>query len=213
MKNTDAMPNQPCLTQGATKMQLAPEGMRRQLIGKLVSEKELRVETKSIYSSLKLLEAKCIHVDNAQAAAIRSTENGEPKSADSHWKALFAMHRSLIHEHHDFLLATQHPSASPTLQHLPAKHNMPERMWKHGIHSFLELLRYRLPYTLDYMIGFICLAYQMIALLFEIIPKFADKWTEYLGDLGRLRMAMEEDDDDRETWAEVVSFWNKAAGP
>jgi hypothetical protein len=47
---------------------------------------------------------------------------------------------------------------------------MPARMWKHGIHSFLEVLRRRLPESLDYMLAFIYLAYQMMALLYETAP-------------------------------------------
>ncbi|KAF3037488.1 hypothetical protein E8E12_004959 [Didymella heteroderae] len=90
---------------------------------------------------------------------------------------------------------------------------MPARMWKHGIHSFLELLRQRLPYSLDYMLAFIYLAYQMMALLYETVPAFEDTWIECLGDLGRYRMAIEDEDiRDRETWASVARSWySKAA--
>jgi hypothetical protein len=56
-------------------------------------------------------------------------------------------------------LASQHPSASPALRRLASKYSMPARMWKHGIHSFLELLRRRLPKSLDYILTFIYLTY------------------------------------------------------
>ncbi|KAH7070565.1 hypothetical protein BKA63DRAFT_80045 [Paraphoma chrysanthemicola] len=59
-------------------------------------------------------------------------------------------------------------------------------MWKHGIHSFLELLRHRLPDSIDYMLPFIYLAYYMIALLYETVPASKDTWNECLGD-SRLR--------------------------
>ena len=90
---------------------------------------------------------------------------------------------------------------------------MPARMWKHGIHSFLELLRHHLPDSIDYMLAFICLAYQMMALLYETVPAFEDTWIECLGDLGRYRMAIEDEDiRDRETWAGVARSWyTKAA--
>lgn len=90
---------------------------------------------------------------------------------------------------------------------------MPARMWKHGIHSFLELLRRRLPDSIDYMLAFIYLAYQMMALLYETVPAFEDTWIECLGDLGRYRMAIEDEDlRDRETWAGVARSWyTKAA--
>jgi len=157
-----------------------------------------------------MVETKCIHVDKAQAAVIRGEH---AKLADDHWQALIALHRTLLHEHHDFFLASQHPSASPALRRLPAKYSMPARMWKHGIHSFLERLRHRLPDSLEYMLAFICLAYQMMGLLFETVPSFEDTWIECLGDLARYRMAIEDEDlRDREIWAGVARTWySKAA--
>jgi hypothetical protein len=157
-----------------------------------------------------MVETKCIHVDRAQAAA---PQDPTQKLAPDHWQALIALHRTLLHEHHDFFLASQHPSASPALRRLAAKYTMPARMWKHGIHSFLELLRRRLPESLDYMLAFIYLSYQMMALLYETVPAFEDTWIECLGDLGRYRMAIEDEDiRDRETWANVARLWyTKAA--
>ncbi|KAL0259445.1 hypothetical protein SLS55_005182 [Diplodia seriata] len=179
-----------------------------------ISQEQLAAEVKSIYAGLTMVESKCIHVDKAQATAERDPVSGQhPRLAADHWQALIALHRTLLHEHHDFFLASQHPSASPALRRLAAKYSMPARMWKHGIHSFLELLRHRLPESLEYMLTFIYLAYQMMALLYETVPAFEDTWIECLGDLGRYRMAIEDEDlRDRETWAGVARFWySKAA--
>ncbi|KAK8231765.1 hypothetical protein HDK77DRAFT_70883 [Phyllosticta capitalensis] len=179
-----------------------------------ISQEQLAAEVKSIYAGLTMVESKCIHVDKAQAQAERDPVSGRhaPLTPD-HWQALIALHRTLLNEHHDFFLASQHPSASPALRRLAAKYSMPARMWKHGIHSFLELLRHRLPESLEYMLTFIYLAYQMMALLYETVPAFEDTWIECLGDLGRYRMAIEDEDlRDRETWAGVARFWySKAA--
>lgn len=176
-----------------------------------ISQEQLASEVKSIYAGLTMVETKCIHVDRAQATAAQ--DNSDTKLASDHWQALIALHRTLLHEHHDFFLASQHPSASPALRRLAAKYSMPARMWKHGIHSFLELLRRRLPDSIDYMLAFIYLAYQMMALLYETVPAFEDTWIECLGDLGRYRMAIEDEDiRDRETWAGVARSWyTKAA--
>ncbi|XPT03184.1 hypothetical protein M3J09_012285 [Ascochyta lentis] len=175
-----------------------------------ISQEQLASEVKSIYAGLTMVETKCIHVDRVQAAAM--PRDDKPLAPD-HWQALIALHRTLLHEHHDFFLASQHPSASPALRRLAGKYTMPARMWKHGIHSFLELLRQNLPYSLDYMLAFIYLAYQMMALLYETVPAFEDTWIECLGDLGRYRMAIEDEDiRDRETWAGVARSWySKAA--
>ncbi len=55
------------------------------------------------------------------------------------------------------------------------------------------------------MLAFIYLAYSMMALLYETVPAFEDTWIECLGDLGRYRMAIEDDDiRDREVWTGVA---------
>ena len=90
---------------------------------------------------------------------------------------------------------------------------MPARIWRHGIHSFLELLRHRLPDSLDHKLAFVYLAYSMMALLMESVPSFEETWIECLGDLARYRMAIEETDlRDREVWSGVAWMWyDKAA--
>ncbi|KAI9832773.1 MAG: hypothetical protein M1819_003993 [Sarea resinae] len=179
-----------------------------------ISQEQLVNEVRGIYATLGMIETKCIEVDNKQAMALMDPENGEqPKLSNEQFQALIALHRTLLHEHHDFFLASQHPSASPALRRLASKYAMPARMWRHGIHSFLELLRHRLPDSLDHMLAFIYLAYSMMALLYETVPTFEDTWIECLGDLGRYRMAIEDDDlRDRETWTGVARFWySKAA--
>lgn len=146
-----------------------------------ISQEQLIAEVKGIYAGLVMVESKCIEVDNAQ-----SSQN-ETKLNNEQWQALIALHRTLLHEHHDFFLASQHPSASQALRRLASKYAMPARMWRHGIHSFLELLRHRLPHSLEHMLTFIYLAYSMMALLYETVPAFEDTWIECLGDLGRYR--------------------------
>ncbi len=174
-----------------------------------ISQEQLVAEVKGIYAGLVMVEAKCIEVDSKQI----DTTQGQSKLSNEQFQALIALHRTLLHEHHDFFLASQHPSASPALRRLASKYAMPARMWRHGIHSFLELLRHRLPASLDHMLAFIYLAYSMVALLYETVPTFEDTWIECLGDLGRYRMAIEDDDiRDREVWTGVARFWySKAA--
>ncbi|KAF2184625.1 hypothetical protein K469DRAFT_578962, partial [Zopfia rhizophila CBS 207.26] len=173
-----------------------------------ISQEQLASEVKSIYAGLTMVETKCIHVDRPQASQAQDSA-----VADSNWQALIAFHRTLLHEHHDFFLASQHPSASSALRCLASKFSMPACIWKHGMHSFLELLRRRIPENIDYMLAFIYLAYRMMALLYETVPAFEDTWIECLGDLGRYRMAIEDEDlRDRELWAGVARSWySKAA--
>ncbi|MCJ1473953.1 hypothetical protein MMC13_002609 [Lambiella insularis] len=179
-----------------------------------ISHDQLVVEVKGIYAGLVMVEAKCIDVDDKQSLAAQEKDpSKQSKLTPEQWQALIALHKTLLHEHHDFFLASQHPSASPALSKLAAKYSMPARMWRHGIHAFLEVLRHRLPDSLDHMLAFIYIAYSMMALLYETVPTFEDTWIECLGDLGRYRMAIEDDDiRDREVWSGVARFWyGKAA--
>ncbi|KAK4243072.1 hypothetical protein C7999DRAFT_18519 [Corynascus novoguineensis] len=172
-----------------------------------ISQEQLVAEVKGIYAGLVMVESKCIEVLSNE-----SSQSGPTKLNSDQWQALINLHRTLLHEHHDFFLASQHPSASPNLRGLATKYAMPARMWRHGIHSFLELLRHRLPESRDYMLTFIYLAYSMMALLYEIVPAFEETWIEFLGDLGRYRMAIEEDDiGDRGVWTTVSRGWYSQA--
>ncbi|GFP57415.1 telomerase-binding protein EST1A [Trichoderma asperellum] len=182
--------------------------MIRQPETRPISQEQLVAEVKGIYAGLVMVESKCIEVDNAQS----SNKDSPQQLNNEQWQALIALHRTLLHEHHDFFLASQHPSASPALRRLASKYAMPARMWRHGIHSFLELLRHRLPQSLEHMLTFIYIAYSMMALLYETVPAFEDTWIECLGDLGRYRMAIEDDDiRDRETWTAVSRYWYSKA--
>ena len=100
-------------------------------------------EVRGIYVGLVMVEKKCIEIDKQQSESPN-------KLVDHQWQALIFMHRTLLHEHHGFFLASQHPSASEVLKRLPEKYAMPARMWRYGIPSFLELLRHRLPDSLEH---------------------------------------------------------------
>ncbi|KAH8180159.1 est1 DNA/RNA binding domain-containing protein [Sarocladium implicatum] len=181
-----------------------PEFMIRQPMTRPISQEQIVHEVKTIYAGLVMVENKCVEVNASQ------TENPGEKSdlTKEQWQALITLHRTLLHEHHDFFLASQHPSANSALKRLAAKYSMPARMWRHGIHSFLELLRHNLPESREYMLTFIYLAYSIMALLYETVPAFDETWIECLGDLSRYRMAIEEEDiRDREIWTGVSRHW------
>ncbi|KAM0364071.1 hypothetical protein ACHAPK_010981 [Fusarium culmorum] len=143
--------------------------MMRQPETRPISQDQLVAEVKGIYAGLVMVETKCIEVDNAQS----SNTDANSKLNNKQWLALIALHRTLLHEHHDFFLASQHPSASPALRRL---------------------------------------ASNMMALLYETVPAFEDTWIECLGDLGRYRMAIEDNDiHDREVWTGVSRHWYSKA--
>lgn len=208
-KNSESQPTvQSQLANGQGDLEVSDEDEKYvpQLKTRPIDHLQLVAEVKGIYAGLVMLESKCIEVDTAQKTQTDAKLNNEQ------WQALIALHRTLLHEHHDFFLASQHPTASSSLRRLGAKYYMPGRMWKHGIHAFLELLRHRLPASLEHMLTFIYLAYSMMALLYETVPAFEATWMECLGDLGRYRMAIEDDDlRDREVWTSVSRRWYSKA--
>ena len=71
--------------------------------------------------------------------------------------------------YHDFFLASQHPSISTPHRRLAAKYSMPARMWHHGVHSFLELLRRRLPHSLEHIILSTCLLSSILHILLALL--------------------------------------------
>ena len=178
-----------------------------------ISHEQLVSEVKGIYAGLVMVEAKCIDINERQSHAAQgkgTSKTIHPK--DDQWQSLIALHKQLLHEHHDFFLASQHSSASPALSRLATQYAMPARIWRHGIYAFLEVLGHRLPESLEHMLAFIYIAYSMMALLYETIPTFEETWIECLGDLGRYRMAIEDDGaKDKEIWKNVTQFWYKKA--
>ncbi|KAJ5512556.1 DNA/RNA-binding domain E.t1.c1-type [Penicillium fimorum] len=166
-----------------------------------ITEEQLINEVRGIYTGLVMVEKKCIEIDRQQLQSKSGLSQAQ-------WQTLVSLHRTLLYEHHDFFLASQHPSAGPVLKELAEKYAMPARMWRYGVHSFLELLRQKLPGSMEYMLDFIYLSYSMITLLLESVPDFRETWIECLGDLARYRMAVEElDRKDRELWAGVSRYW------
>lgn len=172
-----------------------------------ITEEQLLNEVKAIYAGLVTVERKCIEI-------VKKQPESPEELSDVQWAALTALHRTLLHEHHDIFLASRHPAAKQASKGSAEKYALPARMWQHGIHSFLELLRNKLPNSLDHMLTFIYMAYSMMTSTLEILPALEETWIECLGDLARYRMAVEENDmRDREVWSGVARCWyTKAVG-
>ncbi|KIW36106.1 uncharacterized protein PV06_11581 [Exophiala oligosperma] len=75
------------------------------------SRKRLVNEVKGIYAGLVMVEKKCVEICQQQSQTTTELSNEQ-------WQALIALHRTLLHEHHDFFLASQYPTASPVLRRL-----------------------------------------------------------------------------------------------
>lgn len=172
-----------------------------------ITEDQLRTEVNGIYRGVFVVEQKCIAFDSQQAITKQSLKGNE-------WNALISLHQTYLNECHDFFLATQHPAAGADTRQLPARYELPRRMWLHGIHSFLEVLRMKLDEnSKEYMLRFIVSAYSMLILLVESVPLFQDVWIECLGDIARYRMmVVEHDHQECLLWTCIARDWyNKAA--
>ncbi|KAJ6019384.1 hypothetical protein N7522_001451 [Penicillium canescens] len=162
-----------------------------------IPEKQLVNELEKAYARLVIAENKCIEViENISQMPVTT---------------VISLHQTLLYEHHDFFIASQHPAGSPVVRSQAEKYQMPGRMWRYGIHSCLELLLERLfvtPFMQDHILGFIYFSYSMVTLLLEQVPDFKGTCFEYLGDLVRYRMAVEDTDVTvRDIWAEVSRYW------
>jgi len=104
----------------------------------------------------------------------------QAKPTYEQWQALITLHLIPLKQRHDFPQASQHTFARPAFRRLASKYAMPAHMWRHSIHSFLELLRHNLKICLqafhlqcipvivfDHMLAFIYLTYSMMDLLCE----------------------------------------------
>jgi hypothetical protein len=49
-----------------------------------------------------MVETKCIEVDNKQATPALADVCVQQKLNNEQWQALLSLHRTLLHEHHDF---------------------------------------------------------------------------------------------------------------
>ncbi|KAJ5932804.1 DNA/RNA-binding domain E.t1.c1-type [Penicillium verrucosum] len=183
----------------------AQEGPRETTKQPVITEGQLVNEVRGIYARLVMLEKKCIEIGGQQW-------HSKTELSQAQWQSLVSLHRTLLYEYHDFLLASQHPSASPILKALPDKHAVPARMWRYGMLSFLSLLLQKLPGSMEYMLNFIYFSYSMITVLLERVSDFNETWMEFLGDLARFRMVIKSDKKDHKRWAEISRYWyNQAA--
>ncbi|KAJ5776714.1 DNA/RNA-binding domain E.t1.c1-type [Penicillium nucicola] len=157
-----------------------------------IPENQLLNEVREIYDELVIAERECINVVD-----IVSQIDQTAGLSDEQWSLCTSLHQTLLHKHFDFFIVSQHPAASPILRSLAQRYEMPGRMWRYGIYSYLELFRTRLPSpsVQDHMLGFIYFSYSMVTLLLEQVSTFEEIWTECLGDLARYRAAVENSDE------------------
>lgn len=163
-------------------------------------------ELQTIYIRLMRVESKCKELREAESDSRAPFDNKK-------WQGLVKVHQALLHEHHEFFRASQHLTTIHVLERLPEIYATPMRLWRYSIHSFLELLRHRLPDSREHMLSYINFAYSMMSLLRETVPKYQSTWAEALGNLSEYSMKLGIlDVEEREVWTKTARSWyTKAA--
>lgn len=173
-------------------------------------------EVTATFEAVTKVEAKCVQViDYLAPHLVPSLRRpyGRSQSLNTYsWQTLIALHETLLYEYKDLMLGIQHPAASPGLGRLALECSMPARMWKHGCHSLLELLRRFLPITRDHMVRFISIAYRIYAALYKTVSQFSGTWAEVLGGLAKRRANIAgEDIEEHKYWQRKSQEWYTSA--
>ena len=83
------------------------------------------MEVNKIYVKLDKVEKQCINIDKKQiTTALDKHKAQRTHPTAEQWKAQITLHQSLLNEHHNFFLATQHPSASQKLKDMTMQYKM-----------------------------------------------------------------------------------------
>lgn len=176
------------------------------------SQEQLTAEIESIYTRLMKAEAKCIEVDNQQMALAQPHPEIETQRNNEEWQALTTLYLELLHEYRCFFLASRPPIVSLARQPFPHRHSMRLRLRRHGLLSFLELLKQGLPASREHMITFTCESYKMMNRLYETIPRGEYTWINCLADIARYRSFIEDDHArDGSTWEDLANYWSSKA--
>ncbi|PYH41701.1 uncharacterized protein BP01DRAFT_279189, partial [Aspergillus saccharolyticus JOP 1030-1] len=175
---------------------------------KRVTEEQLHNEALATYSGLDMCEKATMKYDKEF-----STEDvTDDEDLMKKFRVFTNVHLQLLQEHQDLLSLCSNSEAGPKVKSMPDTYMLTIRLWRHGIHDYLEIMRHHLPESLDYMLLFIHHSYSMLANLLAQAPAYEETWMECLGDLSRYRMAVETTDAlERELWAGIAMAWYSRA--
>lgn len=119
-----------------------------------------------------MVDAKCIDVDEKDHAAAKvHCPSSSNCTHNDQWQALVELHKTLLHEHHDFFLASQHLSARTCTAGIAPKYSMYEIS---GASRDKQLENKSMGLSTAGSIG---------ANPYEEIPSIKDTWTECIGEL------------------------------
>jgi len=178
---------------------------------RLLSQDQLMAEAKGIYAGLFMVENKCIEVVGKWAKPSQADSGRYSKLDGSQYLALIDLYRTQLFEIHDIILASQHPTASPSLHEFASKRKLPTRMWRHGIQPLLDLLRDHFPESRSNFLSFLRLSYSIVALLYETAPELKATWIECLYILARV--FKDADTEGGAIWEKRIQYWKSLRNP
>ncbi|KUI64505.1 hypothetical protein VM1G_00671 [Cytospora mali] len=164
------------------------------------SETEKKPQTEQSRVDNRPLHDKSLYKKVGNEHYMRVDDIWIPSLTGKQYRALIELHSLLMDEHYDFFICSQHYKASPALRNLAKKYAMSARLWKHGMHAFLELLRHRLPESLDFTEDFVSLTYKLLSALDEDVPRFRCTWAEMKGDVARYGWGIQGDTNTGKRW-------------
>lgn len=103
------------------------------------------------------------------------------------YKATNDLHRFLASEYYDLTIVALHPQSSSCLKTFSRSHGIDESQWQRCIYSQLEMLRSRLPESLEHLETFMYYIYGLLGSLQEIQGADRQVWIEAQGDLAHFR--------------------------
>lgn len=169
-----------------------------------VTESQIVEEIDQLYAKLSATETRCQTIVKNQSTA----EARQRPITNLQWQALSSLHRTLLYDYHDILLASQHSSAPLMIKNMPVTRGLIDRHWSIGVYAYIELLRDHPTRPVQFMSDHIYLSFHLIAALYETIPRYRSSWAQRLGDLSRFGIWLAGPDLDMELlWAAVGRHW------
>lgn len=147
-----------------------------------------------------MVEEKCVSVIDSLLVS------PEEQLTDARYTALVNLHKVLLDEFFDYVMASQLPNATPESMRSVKEKQLFARMWNNVI-RLIDYLQDRSPESLEHHLRFQILAYSRLTMMLECIPSFADKWMTCLADLARSGSSLDGDED--HTWAQSAEFWSR----
>ena len=154
-----------------------------------LSYEQLLLEAKEIYADLAVGERDCNDIDEKLILIAQDIGPSKKICVNSdRWHLIFANHKKvqtlsrvpiyitraiiayqaykqLFHQYYDFLIASQHPSASPELRSWATSYYIPTRLWYYGVGQLIRFFNLTQPELREEMEAFIYFVYSMLALL------------------------------------------------